>query len=94
MFDATPCYGVHNPWWVPRNGYTKRESDPISMEGTYWMALPDPPKPSIAELEQILAAAPGSMEIQPDGSVISVEGKPVHAKPKILTLREALGDTY
>ena len=52
------------------------------------------PKPTIAELETILADDPGSIEIQPDGSVKTVEGNPKHAKPKILTLRQALGDTY
>ena len=31
-FHATPCYGLHSPWWVPRNGFTKEESEPINME--------------------------------------------------------------
>lgn len=39
FFDATPCYGLHNPWWVPRNGFTKQESAPIPMKGTYWKPL-------------------------------------------------------
>ena len=32
FFDATPCYGMHAPWWVPRNGWTGDESEPIPME--------------------------------------------------------------
>lgn len=52
------------------------------------------PKPTIAELEAILDDDPGSIEIQPDGSVKTVSGKPEHARPKILTLRKALGDSY
>lgn len=51
-------------------------------------------KPAIEELEAILAGAPGSIEIQPDGSVKTVDGEPIHAKPEILTLRQALGGTY
>ncbi len=52
-------------------------------------------KPTIAELEAILDDSnAGVIEIQPDGSVVTVDGEPVHAKPKILTLRQALGDTY
>ncbi len=56
--------------------------------------MPEKPKPTIAELEAILADDPGSIEIQPDGSVKVVEGEPNHAKPKIYTLRQALGDSY
>lgn len=51
-------------------------------------------KPTIEELEAILAEKPGLIEILPDGSVKTVDGEPVHAKPKVLTLRQALGDTY
>ncbi len=44
MFDATPCYGLHHPWWVPRNGYTRKESEPIPIkEDSFWMDLPEPP---------------------------------------------------
>ena len=58
--------------------------------------MPKKPKPTIAELEAILADsdALGSIEIQPDGSIKVVKGDPKHAKPKILTLRQALGDAY
>lgn len=52
------------------------------------------PKPTIAELETILDDDPGSIEIQPDGSIKTVDGEPSHAKPKIYTLRQALGDSY
>ena len=31
LFDATVCYGMHEPWWIPRNGYTLEESQPIQM---------------------------------------------------------------
>ena len=45
FFDATPCYGLHQPWWVPRNGYTLQESEPIAMEPTdRWQPLPPPPE--------------------------------------------------
>ena len=30
-FVATPCYGMHEPWWVPRNSFTKQESEPIAV---------------------------------------------------------------
>lgn len=33
-FTATPCYGLHNPWWVPRvpvDGTGCKETDPIDM---------------------------------------------------------------
>lgn len=44
-FDATPCYGLHAPWWVPRNSFTKSESEPVRMEPTdLWQPLPDPPE--------------------------------------------------
>ncbi len=43
-FDATPCYGLHSPWWVPRNSVTKEESEPISMKDSYWKPLEDPPE--------------------------------------------------
>jgi len=39
VFDATPCYGMHEPWWVPRNGYTRAESDPIPFTSTYWQEI-------------------------------------------------------
>ena len=32
FFDATVCYGMHNPWWMPRNGFTHDESGPVEME--------------------------------------------------------------
>ncbi len=51
-------------------------------------------KPTIAELEAILADDPGSIEILPDGSVRTVDGEPNHAKPTVLTLRQALGGSY
>ena len=53
-------------------------------------------KPTIAELEAMLARDDGelSIEIQPDGSIRAVEGEPNHATPKIHTLEEVLGDHY
>lgn len=44
FFDATPCYGLHAPWWVPRNGYTREESEPIPFDDTYWQSLPEAPE--------------------------------------------------
>lgn len=32
FFQATVCYGAHAPWWVPREGFTKVEGDPIAMQ--------------------------------------------------------------
>lgn len=43
FFHATPCYGMHSPWWVPRNGVTKEESDPIPMVDTWWKSPLEPP---------------------------------------------------
>lgn len=49
---------------------------------------------SVTELEDILDSEPGSIEIQPDGSIKVVDGEPHHAKPRILTLKQVLGGTY
>ncbi len=38
LFVATPCYGMHSPWWVPmiHNG----EVEPINIESSdKWMKL-------------------------------------------------------
>ena len=51
------------------------------------------PKPTIAELERILEEAPGSIEIQPDGSIITVDGEPQHAKPEIVSLADIVDIT-
>ncbi len=51
-------------------------------------------KPTIAELEVLLDKDPGSIEIQPDGSIKTVVGSPNHAKSEILTLRQVLGGSY
>ena len=50
-------------------------------------------KPTIAELEEILEQAPGSIEIQPDGSVKTVDGEPQHANPEVVPLAEVLDIT-
>jgi hypothetical protein len=42
MFVATPCYGMHQPWWVsavcvgsvPDSYTTCRETDPVAMLDT------------------------------------------------------------
>lgn len=45
MFTASPCYGMHNPWWVPLAG--EQETDPIDMlKDDEWMPLPPPPPPT------------------------------------------------
>lgn len=37
-FVATPCYGMHMPWWVPMTH--DRELDPIDMAaGDQWIPL-------------------------------------------------------
>ena len=53
-------------------------------------------KPTIAELEAILAEDSDdlSIEIQPDGSIRAVYGEPNNAKPEILTFEQALGSHY
>ena len=51
------------------------------------------PKPTIAELETILADDPGAIQIEPNGSVTWVAGEPKHAQPKVFTLCEAMGDS-
>ena len=45
-FTATPCYGMHNPWWVVRimnEDYSyppAYEVPPVSMnEDDYWMPI-------------------------------------------------------
>ena len=43
FFDATVCYGMHSLWWVPRNGFTNVESEPIDMlPEDLWQRQPDP----------------------------------------------------
>ena len=43
FFDAMVCYGMHSPWWVPRNGFTGVESEPFSMlPGDLWQRQPSP----------------------------------------------------
>ncbi len=38
-FIATPCYGMHEPWWVPTT--PTGESEPIKMEYTdRWAPVP------------------------------------------------------
>lgn len=41
LFTATPCYGMHDPWWVVKllDGH---EADPVPMkEDDYWWPLCD-----------------------------------------------------
>ena len=45
-FVATPCYGMHAPWWVPATcgDLSLQESEPIGMVVTdEWVALDDLP---------------------------------------------------
>lgn len=51
-------------------------------------------KPTIEELEAILDGPEGMIEIQPDGTIVWIKDDPNHAKPKIYTMREVLGDSY
>ena len=54
-FHATPCYGLHHPWWVPRNGFTLKESFPIDMQDWDYWAIPrdevNTPNPNEAEVQ-------------------------------------------
>lgn len=44
LFMATPCYGMHNPWWVVKT--LEGEAPPVAILDTdEWMPLP-PPTPS------------------------------------------------
>ena len=45
LYTATPCYGLHAPWWVPRvlGGY---EGEPVPMQDEDEWRLPSPPEPS------------------------------------------------
>ena len=39
VFTATPCYGMHEPWWVVRL-MPNNEADPVCMQpGDAWMEL-------------------------------------------------------
>lgn len=39
-FHAKVCYGMHHPWWVPRNAFTEEESSPINFEpGDLWCVV-------------------------------------------------------
>lgn len=54
LFTATPCYGMHVPWWVPRvpdQGDMPIETAPISMhdDDEWWPAATD--QPSMQEAE-------------------------------------------
>ncbi len=44
LFTATPCYGMHAPWWVPRvpdDTTTPRETSPINMQDDdEWITSP------------------------------------------------------
>lgn len=52
-------------------------------------------KPTIAELEALMTEDDTSViEIRPDGSIHVVNGEARDAKPEIVTLRRALGDSY
>jgi hypothetical protein len=44
LFHATVCYGIHAPWWIPRNGFTLEESPPIQMlVADLWQLSRPPP---------------------------------------------------
>jgi hypothetical protein len=46
LFTATPCYGMHEPWWVVRlmPDDWPNEAEPVPMRDTdLWSALPTPP---------------------------------------------------
>lgn len=40
VFTATPCYGMHQPWWVVKT--LVGEADPVSMlDSDQWLPLLD-----------------------------------------------------
>lgn len=46
VHTATPCYGMHAPWWVPTS-ITGAECEPVTMLDTdEWQPIPDPPPAS------------------------------------------------
>ena len=51
-------------------------------------------KATIAELESMLSDPDVSVEIRPDGSVVSLGAGPEHEDNVILTFREELGGDY
>jgi hypothetical protein len=62
FFTATPCYGLHKPWWVVRTmGIHNEEADPVEFrEDDEWVPLADfSPAALIGELQayRILDAA-------------------------------------
>ena len=41
-FTATPCYGMHDPWWVVRIMGNRHEAEPEPMrDGDEWFPLPN-----------------------------------------------------
>lgn len=43
MFVATPCYGLHAPWWVAMTARGEVPPEPIEPTDQ-WRELPDAPK--------------------------------------------------
>mgnify|MGYP001614250891 CR=1 FL=1 len=40
VHTATPCYGIHVPWWVPMSMVGRREQEPVAMLDTdEWQPL-------------------------------------------------------
>jgi hypothetical protein len=60
---ATPCYGMHAPWWVPRV-ISGEETEPITMLDTdEWLPLGQPRRPPLS------APAPDGLPAQPTETV-------------------------
>lgn len=65
IYTATPCYGMHHPWWVPMK-IDGKEGDPVLMLDTdEWRPLPSPPA-VIAEQEGEDATASSSATVPQD----------------------------
>jgi hypothetical protein len=75
-FIATPCYGMHAPWWVPSN--PDGESPPIDMEdGDAWAALEPPAPPQDNHIAgKSAATTPGRVTAPAD---LSATGPPIAA---------------
>lgn len=69
VFTATPCYGMHSPWWVPRS-MAGGEHDPVEMkDDDEWSPLrgADPLTGDRARIKK--GDRPPYMRVLPDGRV-------------------------
>lgn len=78
LFTATPCYGMHEPWWVVRVMGEKYEADPEPMlETDEWWPV-DESKALVQsgageQLEQLITAARGLIEYRQQAGPLSFQ---------------------